>query len=274
MWWPTFHGGLHEYYRQHGHRIRQSELPSSYIKYHPVEGWGRPPEPVDPERHLNLSVYPDMTLIQQSDDEIHQRLLGEASLFTEHAAGATTQERRVPAGLPVFDAPEFNLNRNLPVTSRDQASLKDWDVTVCWQEMTKALEEYKDRRSHHYQDRFQCAGQASGTGQEDMPLVPPGSEPLDLDSELTSDEESLQKRTDRQWEWVEQIEQQMWRRITRDRRQYNWPQLYTETWNDAQDQIRQLAPASRARVRPDANLQAPKRRKTNSGWRRSRILKG
>lgn len=41
VWWPSFHLGLKRYYdqlRKHGEVLES--FPASYIKHHPVNGWG------------------------------------------------------------------------------------------------------------------------------------------------------------------------------------------------------------------------------------------
>jgi hypothetical protein len=75
VWWPSFHRGLHAYYRQlSGYSPPGQPLPASNIKHHPSDGWQLAPGSFI-DTYMPYVVQPEQRLLHLSESELYQELV-------------------------------------------------------------------------------------------------------------------------------------------------------------------------------------------------------
>lgn len=102
VWWPTFHGGLYQYYRRRYEPGRAPRLPSVNIPHHPHEGWGPAPKQ-SRKRYMPYVVEVEQSLLQMTEEALGQQL---HQMREDHLQGAGDEGcgRREAARQLVFQA--------------------------------------------------------------------------------------------------------------------------------------------------------------------------
>ncbi|KIW21998.1 uncharacterized protein PV07_12601 [Cladophialophora immunda] len=104
VWWPSFHRGLHAYYRQfQTHAALPDPLPASYIKHHPSDGWQVAPDSLLDD-HMPYVVQPEHRLLHLSESELYQELVRLREQWVTQ--GRPGLQQIAPPVMPVL---EFNL---------------------------------------------------------------------------------------------------------------------------------------------------------------------
>lgn len=213
VWWSSYHSGLDRYYTQlEGHGYLPQPFPTSYIEHHPPSGWGlRHGFP----NYMPYEVEPEQDLLELSEAEVYQKLLQIRAKFNSgpDAAASTAKNRPVT----IYDV------KSIIEDPRMQSKpIKSWDVLHCSIRLNKEIEKYKilqhrkDLRRRRRKERSVDADWHSS-----LDIGENG-----VESEVTSNKESLEQQKLRQLSLIRSIERQMRTRIAREREKYTSPNLH------------------------------------------------
>jgi hypothetical protein len=220
VWWPSFHRGLHAYYKQFRADVALPDpLPASYIKHHPADGWQLAPDSFLDD-HMPYVVQPEQRLLHLPESELYQELVR----FREQwvTQGQLGMPQIVPPVLPVL---EFNLRSTnyFGPTTEWCSKTRGWVVkpfekcqtaSECSLFLRQELEKYEvlqHQREHRRRSRRKPPPNFHSDSESDL---------SSMSADATSDEESLGARRRRQGQVVKRMEARM--RVLMERELEDW----------------------------------------------------
>ncbi|KIX10720.1 uncharacterized protein Z518_01804 [Rhinocladiella mackenziei CBS 650.93] len=220
VWWPSYHAGLHTYYRQFSsHTPLPNPLPTSYIKHHPGEGWRLAPQSWD-GKYMPYVVQPEQRLLHLSESELYQELVRLREQWV--AEGERSSSRSDIAVMPIL---EFNCRSQNYIGPRTEwcSRRREWVVKPfekcrtageCSIFLRQELEKYEILQ-HQRQDRRRRRGKKRRDFHSDSE-----SDLSSRSDDITSDEDSLEARRRRQGQVVKRMEARMRELMEREEKEW------------------------------------------------------
>jgi hypothetical protein len=228
-WWSSYHPGLDKYYqRLAGYGGQSPTFPASHIKHHPQTRWRRAP---DWPEYMDYVVQPEMRLVDLSEANLYQELLSLTEQFNQQPDTVDHRQREAP--VTVFEIREF-----IKDPFRIRGPLHSWDVGTCYVELSQALDEY-ELLQHHRRNlrRKQCTRNRPDYYSDSSTEL--GANNL-AETDLTSDEESVEQQKSQQLVSIRQIKEQMDKVIAQRREKYQRPDLDAGTLKLLEPRLRRL----------------------------------